>query len=258
MLTIIGVAIVLFWLHWQLAVFILLMNPAVIYFTMKMGSLVKSLKKKENKAFEIFQQALTETLDAIQQIRASNREHFYLGQVERLAYKVRDHSVEYSWKSDATSRLSFVIFLIGFDIFRAVGMIMVLFAGLTIGEMIAVFGYLWFMMGPVQEVLNMQYSYFGANADITRINRLHELAEEPYYPPVLNPFESQRGVSIELENISFAYGDGPDVLKGIDLSIAAGEKVAVVGAIGGGKSTLVQVLLGLYPPKAGDIKYDGV
>ena len=258
MLTIIGVAIVLFWLHWQLAVFILLMNPAVIYFTMKMGSLVKSLKKKENQAFEIFQQALTETLDSIQQIRASNREHFYLGRVEQLASKVRDHSIEYSWKSDATSRLSFVIFLVGFDVFRAVGMLMVLFAGLTIGEMIAVFGYLWFMMGPVQEVLNMQYSYFGANAAVARINRLHELSEEPHYPQLMNPFQGKQGVRIDLENISFAYGNGPDVLKGIELSIAAGEKVAVVGASGGGKSTLVQVLLGLYPPKAGDIKYDGI
>ena len=90
-----------------------------------------------------------------------------------MASKVRDHSIEYSWKSDATSRLSFVIFLVGFDVFRAVGMLMVLFAGLTIGEMIAVFGYLWFMMGQVQEVLNMQYSYFGANAAVARINRLH-------------------------------------------------------------------------------------
>ena len=74
----------------------------------------------------------------------------------------------------------------------------------------------------------------------------------------MNPFQGKQGVRIDLDNISFAYGNGPDVLKGIELSIAAGEKVAVVGASGGGKSTLVQVLLGLYPPKVGDIKYDGI
>lgn len=257
-LSIIGVAVILLWLHWQLALFILLMNPVVIYFTMVMGKRVKNLKKNENKAFEIFQQALTETLDGIQQIRASNREKFYLSRVDKLAAKVRDHSTAYSWKSDAANRLSFVIFLVGFDIFRAVGMLMVLFAGLSIGEMIAVFGYLWFMMGPVQDVLNIQYSYFSAKAALGRINELMYLPKEPVYKHEQNPFLNQKGMTVDIEGIKFAYGDGPYVLNGVNLSIAAGEKVALVGASGGGKSTLIQVLLGLYPPLFGDIKFNGV
>ncbi len=258
MLTIVGVAIILLWLHWQLALFILLMNPIVIYFTMVMGKRVKNLKKKENKAFEVFQQALTETLDGIQQIRASNRERFYLSRVDMLAAKVRDHSTAYSWKSDAANRLSFVIFLVGFDVFRAVGMTMVLFAGLSIGEMIAVFGYLWFMMGPVQDVLNIQYSYYSAKAALGRINQLMYLPNEPSYQHNANPFTGRKGVDIDIEGIKFAYGDGPYVLNGVNLSIHAGEKVALVGASGGGKSTLVQVLLGLYPPLFGDVKFNNI
>ena len=257
-LTIVGVAIILLWLHWQLALFILLMNPLVIYFTMVMGKRVKHLKKKENRAFEVFQQALTETLDGIQQIRASNRERFYLSRVDSLASNVRDHSMAFSWKSDAANRLSFVIFLVGFDIFRAVGMLMVLFAGLSIGEMIAVFGYLWFMMGPVQDVLNIQYSYYSAKAALGRINGLMYLPNEPVYQHEINPFTGKQGVAINIDDIKFAYGDGSYVLEGVNLSIAAGEKVALVGASGGGKSTLVQVLLGLYPPLFGEIKFDGV
>tara|TARA_B110000238_G_C16115721_1_gene434739 strand:- start:28 stop:1812 length:1785 start_codon:yes stop_codon:yes gene_type:complete len=257
-LTIVGVAVILLWLHWQLALFILLMNPVVIYFTMAVGKRVKNLKKNENKAFEIFQQALTETLEGIQQIRASNREKFYMSRLDKLAAKVRDHSAAYSWKSDAANRLSFVIFLIGFDVFRAVGMAMVLFAGLSIGEMIAVFGYLWFMMGPVQDVLNIQYSYFSATAALGRVNELMYLPSEPVYKHEQNPFLNQKGMTVDIEDIKFAYGDGPYVLNGVNLSIAAGEKVALVGASGGGKSTLVQILLGLYPPLFGHIKFNGV
>jgi ATP-binding cassette subfamily C protein len=257
-LSIIGVAVILFWMNWQLALFIMLMNPVVIYFTIAVGKHVKELKKRENKAFEIFQQSLTETLDGIQQIRASNREKYYLSKVDRLAGNVRDHSMAFSWKSDAASRLSFVIFLVGFDVFRAVGFLMVLFSDLSIGEMIAVFSYLWFMMTPVQDVLNIQYAYYGAKAALGRINELLYLPSEPVYKHEVNPFENQRGVSVIIEDVKFAYGDGPYVLNGVNLSIAAGEKVALVGASGGGKSTLVQVMLGLYPPLFGDIKFSGV
>jgi ATP-binding cassette subfamily C protein len=257
-LSLIGTAAVLLWMHWPLALFILFMNPVVVYLTIVMGKRVKELKRRENAAFEIFQESLTETLDVIQTIRAANREQHYLKRVVGHARDVRNHGAAFTWKSEAANRLSFMVFLIGFDIFRAVSMLLVVFSDLTVGQMMAVFGYLWFMMTPVQEVLNIQFAWYGAKAALARVNRLWLLHAEPEYPHEQNPFEGSKTVSVSVHDLSFAYGHGPLVLDHLHLEIAAGEKVALVGASGGGKSTLVQVLLGLYPPVSGELRFDGV
>jgi ATP-binding cassette subfamily C protein len=257
LLSIIGTAIILLWMHWQLALFILLLNPAVIYFTTVLGKRVKDLKKRENSAFELFQQALTETLDAIQQIRAINRERHYIARVIETARGIRTHAAAFSWKSDAAGRLSFMVFLFGFDVFRAISMLMVVYSNLSIGQMMAVFGYLWFMMGPVQEILSIQYAFYAAKAALWRINRLLELKEEPHYPHLKDPFAGKHTVGVGVENVCFSYGETP-VLNGVSLTIRPGEKVALVGASGGGKSTLVQVILGLYPPTSGTVSFDNV
>jgi ATP-binding cassette subfamily C protein len=257
-LTVTGVAFVLLWMHWQLALFILFMNPVVIYFTMVMGKKVKSLKRNENISFELFQQALIETLDAIQQIRASNREGHYLQRVVSRAQQLRDNMVAFGWKSDAANRLSFFIFMMGFEFFRGLSMVVVLFSGLTIGEMFAVYAYLWFMMAPVQEVLGIQYSFYSANAALDRINKLLVMKHEPQYPHNNNPFKDKHTVGLTVNNVRFSYGEGLPVLDGVSLSIAEGEKVALVGASGGGKSTLVQIILGLYPADSGELFFDGV
>ena len=257
-MTIIGIAIVLLCIHWQVALLILFTNPIVIYFTMVLGKHVKDLKSRENAAFAVFQQSLIETLESIHQIRASNRERHYILQIADQAKKVKEHGIAFAWKSDAANRLSFVVFLFGFDIFRAVAMLMVIFSGLSIGLMFAVFGYLWFMMGPVQEVLNIQYTYYGAKAALSRINELGKLQQEPEYPHLINPFTGKHTVGVKVEKLHFAYVNGVDVLNGIDLTIEHGEKIALVGASGGGKSTLVQVLIGLYPAKTGMVYYENI
>ena len=257
-LTVIGIAAVLLWMHWQLALFIMFMNPVVIYFTMVMGKKVKKLKRNENGAIELFQQALTETLDGIQQIRASNREAHYFQRLQGRALHLRKHMTAFGWKSDAANRLSFFIFLMGFELFRALSMVLVVFTNLSIGEMFAVYAYLWFMMTPVQEILSIQYSLYNANAAMERIRRLLEHDREPVYPHAENPFLGKHTVGVRIDQLKFSYGEALNVLDGVSLNIAAGEKVALVGASGGGKSTLVQMLLGLYPPDSGEIYFDDV
>ncbi|EKM30859.1 ABC transporter transmembrane region family protein, partial [Vibrio harveyi] len=178
LLTVIGTAIVLLWLDWRLGLFILLVNPIVIYFSRKLGSMVKHLKRKENHSFEIFQNRLVETLDGIYQLRAANKEREFLQQLKGSADQVRIDADKYAWQSEAAGRVSFLLFLIGFELFRAVAMLMVMFSDLTIGQIFAVFGYLWFMLSPVQELLGIQFSWYSAKAALKRINDLLELEEE--------------------------------------------------------------------------------
>ena len=256
-LTVFGTAIVLLWLEWRLGLFILLVNPVVIYFSRKLGSKVKHLKKYENQSFERFQNRLVETLDGIYQLRAANKERIFLDELKVQANQVRIDADKYAWQSEAAGRVSFLLFLLGFELFRAVAMLMVLFSDLTIGQIFAVFGYLWFMLGPVQELLGIQFSWYSAKAALQRINDLLKLEEEHRPVSKVNPFNENQEVTVDIENVTFSYTLENTVLNSLSLHIPAGKKVALVGASGGGKSTLIQLLIGVYQADSGCILYNG-
>ncbi len=254
LLTLIGTAGVLLWMNWQLALLILLLNPLVVFFTIKLGKRVKHLKKLENDSTAVFTQTLNETLDAIQEVRVGNHQGFFFQRLLERARQVRDRAITSQWKTDIAARASGLLFQYGIDIFRAVAMLTVLFSDLSIGQMLAVFSYLWFMIGPIEQLLNLQYAFYAADGAMVRINQLLERQDEVDYPARKDPFAGQKTVPISVDELYFAYGQ-EQVLAGLSFDIAAGEKVAIVGASGGGKSTLVQLLLGLYSAQSGCIRY---
>ncbi|NLD15036.1 MAG: ABC transporter ATP-binding protein [Gammaproteobacteria bacterium] len=257
LLTLCGTAAILLWMHWQLALFILLLNPLVVLATVKLGKRVKHLKKQENDSTARFTQALTETLDAIHEVRAGSHQGYFFGRLRQRAAEARDFAIASKWKTEASMRASGLMFQFGIDLFRAAAMLTVLFSGLSIGQMLAVFSYLWFMIGPVEQLLNLQYALYGANGAMQRLNQLLARKDEQDWPEQENPFASGGGVELQVRNLEFAYRDEP-VLRGLSFTVAAGEKVALVGVSGGGKSTLVQLLLGLYRPAGGQILFNGV
>ncbi len=257
-LTVIGVAVVLLLIHWKLALFILFLNPFVIFLTTKIARRVGKLKREENFSFEMFTKALNETLDLFRQIKAANKEKDFIERIILKAKEIKNASIEFEYKSDAASKFSFLIFLTGFEIFRAAGILMVAYSDLTIGLMMAIFGYLWVMMNPIQEILNIQYAYHSATAALDRINDILSLKKEPVYPHLKNPFKNTKTNSIKLKEIYFAYENRDYVLKGVSLDIKKGSKVAIVGASGSGKTTLAQIMVGFYPANSGDIFYDDI
>lgn len=256
--TILGVGAVLLMIHWQLGLFILILNPIVILFTTKLAKKVAKLKKEQNKAFELFQEALSETLDMFVQIRATNKERLFFDKVDEHAKTIKESSIIFGYKSDGANRLSFLVFLSGFELFRAASIFVVAYSDLSIGAMLAIFGYLWVMMPPIQDILNIQYTYHNASKALGRINEILSLKKEERGSHIKNPFLETHTNSIELKDVNFSYDGTKQILEDINLTIPKGSKIAIIGASGSGKTTLAHLLVGLYPLESGDILFDGI
>jgi len=256
LLTLISIAVVILYLNWQLALVILLLNPLVMSFYLHVFRKVAKIKKKENKAIEVFQNSLTESLELYNQIRVQNREEYFLNDIDNKAQEIRDRGYQFGLKSEMALEFSRMLIMYSHDIFRAMGILMVLLGLLTIGKMLAIFAYAWIIMRPVDKLMNFTHLYFNAKTSIERLNEILKLHPEPKYEAKIDPFKDKKTASIRLENLSFSYDGKVDVLKNINLEIKAGEKVAIIGQTGSGKSTLAQILIGLYPISLGNIYYN--
>ncbi len=250
-------SIILLMINWQLALFILLTNPIVVFFTAKLARRVGKLKKQQNQTTEKFQESLSDTLEHFNQIKAANKEEYFFGQVEKRAKSLKDISIRFSYQSDRAIRISFFTFLSGYEIFRSVSILAVAYSDLSVGLMLAIFGYLWIMMTPTQDIINFQYALFTAKGACSRINELFQLKQERRVPKSINVFDKE-GVAIEMEQMRFAYNKEHPILRDITLRIEAKQKVAIVGPSGSGKSTLANIIAGFYEPISGELKYNGV
>ncbi|HHH51940.1 MAG TPA: ABC transporter ATP-binding protein, partial [Campylobacterales bacterium] len=257
-LTIIGVASIIFYLNWQLAVVILTLNPLALGFFLRVFKNIAKIKKQENKSIEIFQNSLTESLELYNQIRVQNREEYFLEDIDKKAKEIRDKAYLYGLKSEISLKFAQMLIMYSHDTFRAVGILMVFLGYITIGEMLAIFAYAWVIMKPMDKLMNFTNLYFNAKASIARLNEIFKLEKEPIYKLKIDPFKNRTTAYIRLKNVSFSYDKSTKVLNNINLEIKEAEKVAIIGETGSGKSTLAQILIGLYPIEEGEIYYNGV
>ncbi|MFY9075093.1 ABC transporter ATP-binding protein [Malaciobacter mytili] len=254
-LTLIAVSFVLIAIHPILGLMILIIQPIIMILSKKIAKSVGTLKKEENSAIEKFQNNLGEVLELFGQIKASNKERYFFTQSIKRAKQVKDTSNEFNYKSIAYERFSFTIFLAAFEILRAAGLLMVAYSDLSIGMMFAMFGYIWFIMTPVQDILSMQYSYAQAKAALERINKILELKIETSGNTLLS---KQNDFSIELRNLFFSYNSEKETLKNISLKIQPKDKIALIGASGSGKTTLAQIIASFYTKNSGELFYNNI
>ena len=255
-LTLLAVGIVVIAIHPIMGILIIIIQPLIIILSRNIAKKTGVLKKEENQAIEDFQNSIGENLDLFGQIKASNKEEYFSSLAIQKAKNIQTTSNNYNYKSVAYERFSFTLFLIAFEILRAAGLVMVAYSDLSLGMMFAMFGYIWFIMTPVQDILSMQYSYATAMAALKRVNKILNLKQEPNGE---QNFEDKKiGVDISLKNLCFSYSENRELLKDISLDIKAGEKIALIGASGSGKTTLAQIIAGFYNKNSGELLYNGI
>jgi len=252
-LTLFAISIVIILIHPILGIMIMVIQPLIMFLSKKIARHTGSLKKDENQAIEEFQNNLGETLELFGQIKASNKEQYFFEDSISKAHNIQKTSNEYSYKSVAYERFSFTIFLVAFELLRASGLLLVAYSDLSIGMMFAMFGYIWFMMTPVQNILSMQYTYASAKSALKRINKILELKVENDGEITL---DKTKELDITLENVSFSYNADKIILDNISLEIKAKQHIALIGASGSGKTTLAQVVAVFYEKDMGIIKFN--
>ena len=136
------------------------------------------------------------------------------------------------------------------------GAMRVLGGTLSIGELTIFLSYLRDVYQPVQSVSQNLAEITSARVGLERVFAVLDIEPDIHDAPDAVPLPAVRG-EIWLEDVSFAYEAGRPVLRNIDLRIAAGERIGLVGTTGAGKSTLAGLILRFFDPEGGRVSLDG-
>lgn len=253
LLALVGVAVVLLIINWKIALFLFFFNPLSLVLTSKFSKKLKELKTRQNKAFELFQEALSETIDVMLQIKADHQESSFIQRLTGHAKRIKEDSIAYEWKTEVVNDLAGMLLFVGVDLYYIFAMTLVLLGQFTIGMMVALLQYVFQVQWYMNNLVNMLSAFYAADAALARINQAMKLETEPQYPAQKNPFVVGSGISIEFKNVSFGYLPEKPVLTQLNMQLDANKRIGVVGASGAGKSSLVQALLGFYHLTSGDI-----
>lgn len=254
-LTVAGIALIMVWMNWVLALLVFTLNPFFLAFSRIIGRKTGELFRRQNEAYELYNEAVNEVLELFTQVRASNYEQTLFGFLKQKAKGIETTSIAYGYRASVAQGSSTLLTTTVVDVFRALGIAAVAYSDLTIGMMLAFLFYLSALVSPIQQLMSLVITYQSTKPAFARVNALFRLEQEPHFPHVIDPFKGVESTSVELKNVLFSYKEGHIVLDNVSLSAKAGQKIALIGPSGSGKTTIAQLLIGFYLPQSGDICY---
>lgn len=258
LVTFVGVGVALAIMNPQLALATATVLPALFVATLWFRSRSSKAYESARELIAAVNANLQEGLSGVRVSQAFVREDRNQEQFEDIASGYRDARVHA--QRLVAIYFPFVDFLsdIATAIVLGVGSVLIANGSLNIGELIAFLLYLSLFFAPIQQLSQVFDSYQQARVAISRIGELLDTpttvppAEQPVVP------EHLRG-EIVFDNVHFRYATAVDeALRGVDLRIAAGETVALVGETGAGKSTVIKLVARFYDASSGEVRIDGV
>ncbi len=247
----------LFYVSWQLTLFMLATFPVTVVAALFFGRFVRRLARQVQARLAEANIVVDESFQSISTVKAYTNEKLEYNRYSSLIEEVVKLSVRL-----ARYRGVFISFFI-VGLFGGVCLVIWFGGNLVLEEQLVLADLVAFLLQSLfiaGSLAGLGEIYASVQRSVGASERIFEILEEPVEVDMDTLPESKRyRGDIGFRNISFAYPSRKDVtvLKGIDFSIPAGQKVALVGHSGAGKSTIVQLLMRYYSLETGEIEMDG-
>ena len=250
--------ITLFCISWQLTLFVLLLMPVAVFFIGRIGrSLKKASKQGQEQNAEILS-SVDETLLGLRVVKGFNAQDKLRNRFEKLINATRATFNRINRRYYLAHPLSEFLGTALIAIILWFGGLLILNENTTIDAATFIYYLVIFysIINPAKDLSKASYGIRKGMASLERIDAILNTQSNIHEPnePQKAVFEHQ----ITFENISFAYQADRDVLRDIQLTIAKGQTVALVGQSGSGKTTLTDLLPRFYDPTQGAVTIDGV
>ena len=255
-LTIVGALGVMFTLDWRLALVLAIVLPLGLWFTLSQRvRMMDANVEVKRKTAEIYS-AIESSISGIRTAKAFANEEQENGKFEKANAVFRGAKVQYyrtmglymSGMEFTTGVMQVIII--------ALGGLFIMQGGMDYIDLITFSLYVSAFVTPVRKLVQFSETYMQGMAGFRRFTEIMRTQPTVTDKPDEAVMDGVRG-EVEYENVCFDYGNGVPVLENINLHIAPGECLAVVGPSGGGKTTLCQLLPRFYDVCSGSVRVDG-
>ena len=228
--------------------------PGLFLFAFLFFKLVVKNFRKADEAEGKMSAVLQENLTGVRVVRAFGQQEYEVEKFDRVSQDFRKKEFKlnlllatYWATSDFLSMTQSMLTLLACVYFAISGEI-------TVGTLIIFTSYIWKLLFPIRQLGRILSDAGKSSVALGRIDEILRQKEEPQEPDALKP--SLKG-DIVFDHVSFSYDEGREVLKDMSFTIPAGKTVAILGATGSGKSSVVHLIQRLFDVKNGEIRIGG-
>lgn len=254
-LTVIGTVALMFRYCWQLTLITMVTVLITVFVTKKMSSVMRKIYRRRSQVLGQLNGLSEEMITGYKSVVAYNKQTDIIEEFDKTSDELTKVSIRAEILGGSMGPLMNCISNIGFVIVSAFGGYFALNGLITVGVISAFIIYAKQFSRPINEIAQLYGSLQTATAGAERIFELLDQPDEDNGGTL--PMENVNG-EIIFRNVNFSYIPGNPVLQNFNLTVKPGQKIALVGATGSGKTTVVNLLMRFYPLDSGEILIDGI